>query len=395
MIGGKESCKIAKLNKISPVGLARLTDDYEITENVNEADGILVRSADMLTMEFSPVLKAVARAGAGVNNIPLDRCAEQGIVVFNTPGANANAVKELVICGMLMAMRNVPAGLEWAKGLAPNEEMDVAKQVEKGKSKYAGHEIFGKTLGVVGLGAIGRKIAEACSALGMDIVGYDPFVTECEGVKVYTDLKEMLAEADIVTLHLPANDATKKMINADVISAMKDGVLLLNFSRDKLVNEDDLLAALESGKVSQYVCDFPNDHMVGKPNVILTPHLGASSAEAEDNCAEMAVKEIRDYFEDGNIINSVNFPKLDMGQCTSPRVAMMVKGMENPVAEVMDMFSEIKVPVVKAMASMRKDGISYVLAELDKDSFTSAEEVYNGLNVENSDKIMSARFIGC
>ncbi|MBE6026200.1 MAG: 3-phosphoglycerate dehydrogenase [Clostridiales bacterium] len=317
--------KIAKLNKISPVGLARLTDDYEITENVNEADGILVRSADMLTMEFSPVLKAVARAGAGVNNIPLDRCAEQGIVVFNTPGANANAVKELVICGMLMAMRNVPAGLEWAKGLAPNEEMDVAKQVEKGKSKYAGHEIFGKTLGVVGLGAIGRKIAEACSALGMDIVGYDPFVTECEGVKVYTDLKEMLAEADIVTLHLPANDATKKMINADVISAMKDGVLLLNFSRDKLVNEDDLLAALESGKVSQYVCDFPNDHMVGKPNVILTPHLGASSAEAEDNCAEMAVKEIRDYFEDGNIINSVNFPKLDMGQCTSPRVAMMVK----------------------------------------------------------------------
>lgn len=387
--------KIAKLNKISPVGLARLTDDYEITENVNEADGILVRSADMLTMEFSPVLKAVARAGAGVNNIPLDRCAEQGIVVFNTPGANANAVKELVICGMLMAMRNVPAGLEWAKGLAPNEEMDVAKQVEKGKSKYAGHEIFGKTLGVVGLGAIGRKIAEACSALGMDIVGYDPFVTECEGVKVYTDLKEMLAEADIVTLHLPANDATKKMINADVISAMKDGVLLLNFSRDKLVNEDDLLAALESGKVSQYVCDFPNDHMVGKPGVILTPHLGASSAEAEDNCAEMAVKEIRDYFEDGNIINSVNFPKLDMGQCTSPRVAMMVKGMENPVAEVMDMFSEIKVPVVKAMASMRKDGISYVLAELDKDSFTSAEEVYNGLNVENSDKIMSARFIGC
>ena len=387
--------KIAKLNKISPVGLARLTDDYEITENVNEADGILVRSADMLTMEFSPVLKAVARAGAGVNNIPLDRCAEQGIVVFNTPGANANAVKELVICGMLMAMRNVPAGLEWAKGLAPNEEMDVAKQVEKGKSKYAGHEIFGKTLGVVGLGAIGRKIADACSALGMDIVGYDPFVTECEGVKVYTDLKEMLAEADIVTLHLPANDATKKMINADVISAMKDGVLLLNFSRDKLVNEDDLLAALESGKVSQYVCDFPNDHMVGKPGVILTPHLGASSAEAEDNCAEMAVKEIRDYFEDGNIINSVNFPKLDMGQCTSPRVAMMVKGMENPVAEVMDMFSEIKVPVVKAMASMRKDGISYVLAELDKDSFTSAEEVYNGLNVENSDKIMSARFIGC
>ena len=387
--------KIAKLNKISPVGLARLTDDYEITEDLNEADGILVRSADMLSMEFSPVLKAVARAGAGVNNIPLDRCAENGIVVFNTPGANANAVKELVICGMLMAMRNVPAGIEWAKTLAPNDEMDVAKQVEKGKSKYAGHEIFGKTLGVVGLGAIGRKIAESCSALGMDIVGYDPFVTECEGVKVYTDLKEMLAEADIVTLHLPANDATKKMINADVISAMKDGVLLLNFSRDKLVNEDDLLAALETGKVSQYVCDFPNDKMVGKPGVILTPHLGASSAEAEDNCAEMAVKEIRDYFEDGNIINSVNFPKLDMGQCTSPRIAFIVRDMENPVADVMDMLSELSVPVAKCMAAIRKDGISYVLAEFDKDSFPGFEEVYKGMKVEESSKIMNARFIGC
>ena len=366
--------KIAKLNKISPVGLAHLTDDYEITENVDEANGILVRSQDMLSMEFSDELKAVARAGAGVNNIPLDRCAEKGIVVFNTPGANANAVKELVICGMLMAMRNVPQGIEWAKGLAPNDEMDVSKQVEKGKSKFAGHEIFGKTLGVVGLGAIGRKIAESCSALGMDIVGYDPFVTECEGVKVYTDLKEMLGEADIVTLHLPANDATKKMINADVISSMKDGVLLLNFSRDKLVNEDDLLAQLESGKVSQYVCDFPNDKMVGKPGVILSPHLGASSEEAEDNCAEMAVKEIRDYFEDGNIINSVNFPKLDMGQRTSPRIAFMVKDMANPIADIMDMLSDKGAQVVKCMASQSKVGVSYVLAELSAPVEASFED---------------------
>ena len=374
--------KIAKLNKISPVGMARLTDEYEITENVEEANGILVRSADMLSMEFSKELKAIARAGAGVNNIPLERCANEGIVVFNTPGANANAVKELVICGMLMAMRNVPAGYEWAKTLAPTEEMDVAKQVEKGKSKFAGHEIFGKTLGVVGLGAIGRKVAESCSALGMDIVGYDPFVAECEGVKVYTDLKEMLAEADIVTLHLPANDATK-MINADVISAMKDGVLLLNFSRDKLVNEDDLLAALESGKVSQYVCDFPNDHMVGKQGVILTPHLGASSEEAEDNCAEMAVKEIRDYFEDGNVINSVNFPKLDMGQRTACRVAIMVKDMENPVAEVMDLLSEAGAPVTKCMASQSKFGPAYVLAELSE-----PKDV-----VINSPKVMSVRVL--
>ena len=358
--------KIATLNKISPVGLACLTEDYAIVDDLAQANGILVRSADMLSMEFSPELKAIARAGAGVNNIPLDRCAEEGIVVFNTPGANANAVKELVICGMLMAMRNVPGGLEWAKTLAPTEEMDVAKQVEKGKSKYAGHEIYGKTLGVVGLGAIGRKIAESCSALGMFIVGYDPFVTECEGVEVYTDLKEMLSKADIVTLHLPANDATKKMINKDVISAMKDGVLLLNYSRDKLVNEDDLLEALASGKVSQYVCDFPNDHMVGKPGVILTPHLGASSAEAEDNCAEMAVREIRDYLENGNLINSVNFPKLDMGVKAHTRYAFIMKGVDNPAEYIMDLVSA-PLEVSKVMASMRKDGISYVLVETAND----------------------------
>jgi D-3-phosphoglycerate dehydrogenase len=358
--------KIATLNKISPVGLACLTEDYTVVDDLAAANGILVRSADMLSMEFSPELKAIARAGAGVNNIPVDRCAEEGIVVFNTPGANANAVKELVICGMLMAMRNVPGGLEWAKTLAPTEEMDVAKQVEKGKSKYAGHEIYGKTLGVVGLGAIGRKIAESCAALGMFIVGYDPFVTECEGVEVYTDLKEMLAKADIVTLHLPANDATKKMINKDVISAMKDGVLLLNYSRDKLVNEDDLLEALASGKVSQYVCDFPNDHMVGKPGVILTPHLGASSAEAEDNCAEMAVREIRNYLENGNIINSVNFPKLDMGVKAHTRYAFILKGVENPAEYIVDLVSA-PLEVSKVMASMRKDGISYVLVETAND----------------------------
>ncbi len=358
--------KIATLNKISPVGLACLTEDYTVVDDLAAANGILVRSADMLSMEFSPELKAIARAGAGVNNIPVDRCAEEGIVVFNTPGANANAVKELVICGMLMAMRNVPGGLEWAKTLAPTEEMDVAKQVEKGKSKYAGHEIYGKTLGVVGLGAIGRKIAESCAALGMFIVGYDPFVTECEGVEVYTDLKEMLAKADIVTLHLPANDATKKMINKDVISAMKDGVLLLNYSRDKLVNEDDLLEALASGKVSQYVCDFPNDHMVGKPGVILTPHLGASSAEAEDNCAEMAVREIRNYLENGNIINSVNFPKLDMGAKAHTRYAFILKGVENPAEYIVDLVSA-PLEVSKVMASMRKDGISYVLVETAND----------------------------
>ena len=376
--------KIATLNKISPVGMACLTEDYAVVDDLAEANGILVRSADMLSMEFSPELKSIARAGAGVNNIPLDRCAEEGIVVFNTPGANANAVKELVICGMLMAMRNVPGGLEWAKTLAPTEEMDVAKQVEKGKSKYAGHEIYGKTLGIVGLGAIGRKIAESCAALGMFIVGYDPFVTECEGVEVYTDLKEMLGKADIVTLHLPANDATKKMINKDVISAMKDGVLLLNYSRDKLVNEDDLLEALESGKVSQYVCDFPNDHMVGKPGVILTPHLGASSAEAEDNCAEMAVRETRNYLENGNIINSVNFPKLDMGPKAHTRYAFILKGVENPAEYIVELVSE-PLEVAKVMASMRKDGIAYVLVETANDDVVELKDL--------PESIMSVRVI--
>ena len=353
--------KIATLNKISSAGLSRFNEEYILTDKTEDADGILVRSQDMHEMELSDNLRAVARAGAGVNNIPLDRCAEEGIVVFNTPGANANAVKELVLCGLLLAARNIPAALDWAKSLTE----DVSKAVEKGKSQFAGHEIAGKTLGIVGLGAIGRKVAASAKALGMEIVGYDPyFVSGGEGISVYTDLEEMLGICDYITLHLPANDTTKGMVDSVLFAAMKEGAVLLNFSRDKLVNDMDLAVALESGRVSQYVTDFPNDNLIGRKNVILLPHLGASTEEAEDNCAAMAADEIRNYFENGNIINSVNFPKLDMGPLEKGiRLSFIVKDMTDPAAEILKMLTAADIQTARIMASRRSDGISYVLVE--------------------------------
>ena len=354
--------KISTLNKISPAGLSRFNEEYILTDKIEEADGILVRSQDMHEMEFSDNLRAIARAGAGVNNIPLDRCAENGIVVFNTPGANANAVKELVLCGLFLAARNVPAALDWAKGLTE----DVSGAVEKGKSQFAGHEIAGKTLGIVGLGAIGRKVAASAKDLGMNIVGYDPYyVSGGEGISVYTDLEEMLGICDYITLHLPANDTTKGMVDSRLFAAMKDGAVLLNFSRDKLVNDMDLAVALESGRVSQYVTDFPNDNLIGRKNVILLPHLGASTEEAEDNCAAMAADEIRNYFENGNIINSVNFPELDMGPLEKGiRLSFMVKNMTDPAAEILKMLTAADIQTARIMASRRSDGISYVLVEV-------------------------------
>ena len=378
--------KIATLNKISSAGLSRFNEEYILTDKTEDADGILVRSQDMHEMEFSDNLRAVARAGAGVNNIPLDRCAEEGIVVFNTPGANANAVKELVLCGLLLAARNIPAALDWAKSLTE----DVSKAVEKGKSQFAGHEIIGKTLGIVGLGAIGRKVAASAKDLGMNIVGYDPYyVSGGEGISVYTDLEEMLGLCDYITLHLPANDTTKGMIDSTIFAAMKDGAVLLNFSRDKLVNEMDLSAALESGKVSQYVTDFPNDNLVGRKGIVLLPHLGASTEEAEDNCAAMAADEIRNYFENGNIINSVNFPKLDMGSLEKGfRLSFIVKDMSDPAAEILKMLSAADVQVSKVMASRRSDGISYVLVESPAEDIPSL--LFSG---ENGAKIIKYRAI--
>ena len=354
--------KISTLNKISKVGLNLLTNDYEVIDNVENAEGILVRSQDMHSMDFSEELLAVARAGAGVNNIPLDKCADQGIVVFNTPGANANAVKELVLAGMFLAARNIPKALTWASTLEEN----VSATVEKGKSQFAGTEILGKTLGVVGLGAIGRKVAASAKALGMEIVGYDPYYTAGgEGISVYTDLLEMLPLCDYITIHVPAMDSTKGMFNKDLFASMKDNAVLLNFSRDKLVNDVDLLVALETGKIACYVTDFPNDNLVGRENVVLLPHLGASTEEAEDNCASMAVEQIMDYFENGNIRNSVNFPGADLGPLESgSRLSFLTKGMENPVEEIKAMLVGGDFEVTKS-AGGTKGEYGYVLLETD------------------------------
>lgn len=354
--------KISTLNKISKVGLDLLTSDYEVIDNVENAEGILVRSQDMHSMDFSEELLAVARAGAGVNNIPLDKCADQGIVVFNTPGANANAVKELVLAGMFLAARNIPKALTWASTLDEN----VSATVEKGKSQFAGTEILGKTLGVVGLGAIGRKVAASAKALGMEIVGYDPYYTAGgEGISVYTDILEMLPLCDYVTIHVPAMDSTKGMFNKDLFASMKDNAVLLNFSRDKLVNDVDLLVALETGKLACYVTDFPNDNLVGRENVVLLPHLGASTEEAEDNCASMAVEQIMDYFENGNVRNSVNFPGADLGPLESgSRLSFLTKGMENPVEEIKAMLVGGDFEVTKS-AGGTKGEYGYVLLETD------------------------------
>ena len=335
--------KIGTLNKISPVGLARLTDDYTITENVQEANSIILRSYNMHDMEFSPDLLAIGRAGAGVNNIPLDKCAQQGIVVFNAPGANANAVKELCLSRMFLAARNIPAGLEWAKTLAGTE--DVGKAVEKGKGQFAGTEIKGKTLGVIGLGAIGAMVANAAESLGMDVIGYDPFLSIkaalslSNTIKIVDSPKDLYPQCDYITIHVPANDNTKGMIDAAAFAQMKDGVVFLNFARDKLVNDADLLAAIGSGKVKKYVTDFPNDTVIGKEGVIALPHLGASSAEAEDNCAAMAVDQVMDYLENGNIVNSVNMPACSLGPKKGTRVSVISKadaGVLEKVAEVCD-----------------------------------------------------------
>ena len=354
--------KISTLNKISKVGLNLLTNDYEVIDNVENAEGILVRSQDMHSMDFSEELLAVARAGAGVNNIPLDKCADQGIVVFNTPGANANAVKELVLAGMFLAARNIPKALTWASTLDEN----VSATVEKGKSQFAGTEILGKTLGVVGLGAIGRKVAASAKALGMEIVGYDPYYTAGgEGISVYTDLLEMLPLCDYVTIHVPAMDSTKGMFNKDLFTVMKDGAILLNFSRDKLVNEFDLLTALESGKIGKYVCDFGTDGTLNKENIIVLPHLGASTEEAEDNCAKMAVDQMMNYLENGNIVNSVNYPACDMGVCAATaRVTVCHKNVSNMISKFTSVFGDAGINIAK-MASESRGEYAYTMLDVD------------------------------
>ena len=299
------------LNPISKVGLDRLTGDYVQTDDMAQADAVLVRSAAMHDMELPVNIKAVARAGAGVNNIPLEKCAEQGIVVFNTPGANANGVKEMVIAGMLLASRDIVGGIEWIEQQKENE--NIGKLAEKQKKQFAGCEIKGKKLGVIGLGAIGAMVANTAIYLGMDVYGYDPYISIDTAWKLSREIKhianveDIFKECDYITLHVPLLDSTKGMISKDSIAMMKDGVVLLNFSRDLLVDETALIDALETGKVKKYVTDFANPTVAGAKNTLVTPHLGASTAESEDNCACMAVKELRDYLENGNIHNSVNY----------------------------------------------------------------------------------------
>ena len=361
--------KINCLNPISQVGLADLTDDFHITDKIDDAEGVLVRSASMHEMELPGSLLAVARAGAGVNNIPLDKCAEKGIVVFNTPGANANGVKELVIAGMLLAARDIVGGIEWIKDNA--SDADIAKTAEKQKKNFAGTEIAGKKLGVIGLGAIGVKVANAALHLGMDVYGYDPYLSVnaawnlSRNVHHVEKVEEIYKECDYITIHVPLLDSTKGTINRDAISQMKDGVVVINYARDLLVSETDMLEALKNGKVARYVSDFPNATTAGQPGVILTPHLGASTEESEDNCAKMAVEEIMDYLNNGNIKNSVNYPAIDMGPCDNKgRVEVFHKNQANMIAQFTAVFGAEKINISDMMNKSRGD---YAVTLLDLD----------------------------
>lgn len=351
---------IKTLNKISTVGLSRLGSDYTYGDDVQNPDAILVRSASMHEMDMPESLLAIARAGAGVNNIPLDKCSEQGIVVFNTPGANANAVKELVIAGLLLSSRKITAGIEWAKTLKGNGDA-VGKMVEKGKSQFAGPEIKGKTLGVIGLGAIGALVANAAIALGMDVIGYDPFLSVdgalqlSRHVKHVTNLDEVFADSDYITVHVPLTPDTKNIICAENIAKMKDGVRILNYSRADLCNSEDVLAAIESGKVSTYVTDFATDNLLGVDGVIAMPHLGASTPESEDNCARMAADEIKDYLENGNITHSVNFPAAKMARTGDVRYCVLHKNVPAVLQSVLSFVSRQGANVENMENKSRKD----------------------------------------
>ena len=326
------------LNPISAKGTALWTEDYNKCDNLEEAEAVMVRSAAMHDLELPENLLAVARAGAGVNNIPLNKCADQGVVVFNTPGANARSVMELALCGMFLASRDIVGGINWVQTI--KDQPDVGKLVEKGKSKFAGHEIYGKRLGIIGLGAIGGPLANRARKLGMDVYGCDPHISVEAAwhldrhVQRVNTREEIYENCDVITLHVPLLDSTRKMIDAEAISKMKDGVIILNFARDLLVDDDAMAEALASGKVSRYVTDFPNEKTANMPGCIAIPHLGASTEESEDNCAKMAVRQVMNYLENGNIVNSVNFPNCDMGICTKAgRVVILHRNIPNSLSQ--------------------------------------------------------------
>ena len=366
------------LNPISKKGTALWTEDYQTAECITDADAIMVRSAQMHDMELPEKLLAVARAGAGVNNIPLDRCAEKGIVVFNTPGANANGVVELALCGMLLGCRDVVGGIRWVQEI--KNEGDVAKKVEKGKSKFAGHEIKGKKLGVIGLGAIGGPLANAAVKLGMEVYGCDPFISidaawhlDSSIIRV-KNREDIFTQCDIVSVHVPLLEDTKGMINENTLSMMHDGVIILNFARAGLVDDDAMEAALKSGKVKRYVTDFPTDRTAGMEGVVAIPHLGASTEESEDNCAMMAVKQVMNYLENGNIINSVNFPACDMGVCTkAARVTILHRNIPNLLSRFTTCVAEDGINI-SDMLNRSKGEYAYTMLDLDSKVSQAAME---------------------
>lgn len=359
----------AELNNISSVGTGRFDSNFAKTEKLEEADGILVRSAKMHELEFSDSLLAIARAGAGVNNIPLDRCAEKGIVVFNTPGANANGVKELVIAGMLLASRDIVEGVDWARSNWNNP--DIVAQVEKEKKQFAGTELEGKKLGIIGLGAIGVRVANAAVYLGMDVYGYDPYVGVDNAwhlsrkVTHVTDINEIYRNCDFITIHVPAMESTKGYISADAIAQMKKGVIVLNMARDVLVDEKAMIAAIDDGRVRRYVSDFPNPTVAGHRGCITTPHLGASTEESETNCAIMAVDELQDYLENGNITHSVNYPDCQVGICTRQgRVAILHKNVANMITGFTSIMGSAGINIAEMTNKSRGD-VAYTVLDLD------------------------------
>lgn len=362
--------KIKTYNKISKVGLDVFDDKYTVGDEVENADGAIVRSASLHDTEFPETLKAIARAGAGTNNIPIERCSEKGIVVFNTPGANANAVKELVLAGLLIGSRRVISGIEWAKTLKGNGA-EVGKMVEKGKGAFAGPEIKNKTLGVIGLGAIGVMVANAANALGMKVYGYDPYLSVKSAwnlthntVHIF-DINEIFEKCDYITVHVPLTDSTKNLVNAEAIAKMKDGVRILNFARGGLVDNTALKSALESGKVASYVTDFPSDDILGVDGVIAIPHLGASTPESEENCAGMAARELIDYIENGNIVNSVNLPEITMPRSGENRICVIHKNIPNMLTAITGIFAEDNVNI-ENLLNKSKGEYAYTMLDIGK-----------------------------
>ena len=384
--------KIKTYNKISKTGLAVFDDKYTVGDEVENADGAIVRSASLHDTEFSKSLLAIARAGAGTNNIPIDRCSKEGIVVFNTPGANANAVKELVIAGMLIGSRRVVSAIEWAKTLKGQGD-EVGKLVEKGKSAFAGPELKGKKLGVIGLGAIGVLVANAANHLGMKVYGYDPYLSvnsawnlTHNAVHIY-DIKEIFEQCDYITLHVPLTDSTKNLINAEAIAKMKDGVRIMNFARGGLVNSEDIKAALESGKIASYVTDFPSDDLLCTDGVIAIPHLGASTPESEDNCAQMAASESIDYIENGNITNSVNLPEITLPRSGKYRICVIHKNVPNMITAITGIVATNDINIENMLNKSRGD---YAYTMLDVSDVDSEHII---AKLEEIDGVIRARVI--